>query len=240
MNQDPVTFDDAIDLLRGTLMQLSRWGCRGFDCSPQTLAILEKWSRPLLAGQPEDAPVDTLDAIRDDLGDCRRCGLSTGRTHLVFGEGDPQAALMFVGEGPGAEEDRSGKVFVGPAGQLLNRIIEAMHLSRDQVYICNVVKCRPPGNRNPDPSEIQNCRPFLERQIQAVGPKVICALGSVAARVLLDTDQPLSRLRGRFHDRGGIKVMPTYHPAYLLREPDKKKQVWDDVKKIMAFLRIPL
>ena len=149
-------------------------------------------------------------------------------------------AFLFVGEGPGAEEDRSGKVFIGPAGQLLTRIIEAMHLTRDQVYICNVVKCRPPGNRNPEAVEIQTCRPFLERQIKVVGPKVICALGSVATQVLLDTDQPVSRLRGRFHDRGGIKVMPTYHPAYLLREPDKKKLVWEDVKKIMAFLRIPL
>lgn len=240
MIQDPATANDPLCALRDTLLQLSRWGCQGFECSPQTLAILNTWFRPVPAAPSEDVPVDTLVAIRDDLGDCRRCGLSAGRSHLVFGEGNPRAELMFVGEGPGAEEDRSGKVFIGPAGQLLTRIIEAMHLTRDQVYICNVVKCRPPGNRNPEAVEIQTCRPFLERQIKVVGPKVICALGSVATQVLLDTDQPVSRLRGRFHDRGGIKVMPTYHPAYLLREPDKKKLVWEDVKKIMAFLRIPL
>ncbi len=236
MTPAPDTFDNTLNALRDTLLQISRWGCRGFDCSPQTLAIIEKWSRPVAAGPPED----TLQTIRNDLGECRRCALSAERTHLVFGEGNPDAELMFVGEGPGAEEDHSGRPFVGPAGQLLTRIIEAMHLTRDQVYICNVVKCRPPDNRNPEPVEIQTCRPFLERQIKAVEPKVICALGSVATQILLDTNQAVSRLRGRFHDRGGIKVMPTYHPAYLLREPDKKKLVWEDVKKIMAFLRIPL
>ena len=159
---------------------------------------------------------------------------------MVFGEGNPKADLMFVGEGPGYEEDHSARPFVGPAGQLLTRIIEAMHLTRDQVYICNVVKCRPPDNRNPEPAEIQMCRPFLERQIKTVGPKVICTLGTVATQALLDTDQSVSKLRGRFHDYAGIKVMPTYHPAYLLRQPDQKKLVWEDVKKIMALLRIPL
>lgn len=244
----PGTLDGTINALHETLLQLSRWGCHGFDCSPQSLAILDKWSRPV-DGQLDvqvDLPVDDqfavegLDAIRNDLGDCTRCALGTNRSNLVFGEGNPKAELMFVGEGPGLEEDRSGKPFVGPAGQLLARIIEAMHLTRDQVYICNVVKCRPPDNRNPDPSEIETCRPFLNRQIKAVSPKVICALGGVAIRTLLDTDQPVSRLRGRFHDYSGIKVMPTYHPAYLLRQPDQKRLVWDDVKKIMALLRIPL
>ncbi len=236
MKTSPATLDDTLTALHNTLVQLSNWGCRGFDCSPQSLAILEKWA------DPKDGQVvgESLDAIRSDLGECTRCGLSANRTHLVFGEGDPKAELMFVGEGPGLDEDRSGKPFIGLAGQLLTRIIEAMHLTRDQVYICNVVKCRPPDNRNPEPVEIQTCRPFLDRQIKAVAPKVICALGSVATKVLLDTDQAVSRLRGRFHEYAGIKVMPTYHPAYLLREPDQKRLVWDDVKKIMALLRIPL
>jgi DNA polymerase len=252
----PATLGDTVEALHDTLVQLSRWGCRGFDCSAQTLAILAEWDQPAddlsdcLADRPVDAPardpvdppgaVEGLDDILADLGDCTRCGLSAGRTHLVFGEGNPKADLMFVGEGPGFEEDRCGKPFVGPAGQLLTRIIQAMHLTRDQIYICNVVKCRPPGNRNPEPAEIAVCRPFLDRQIDAVSPKVICALGSVAAKALLDTEQPVSRLRGRFHHYKGIKVMPTYHPAYLLRQPDQKRLVWDDVKKIMALLRIPL
>lgn len=232
----PDSFDGTIGALNDTLLQLSRWGCHGFDCSPQSLAILKRWSQPM-----EDQMVgEGLDQIRDDLGECTRCGLSANRTNLVFGEGNPEAELMFVGEGPGLEEDRSGRPFVGPAGQLLTRIIEAMHLTRDQVYICNVVKCRPPDNRNPDPAEIETCRPFLDRQIKAVAPKVICALGSVAAKLLLNTEQPISRLRSRFHDYNDIKVMPTYHPAYLLRQPDQKRLVWDDVKKIMALLRIPL
>ena len=236
MKTAPVTLDHTLSALHNTLVQLSKWGCRGFDCSPQSLAILKKWTDPMDA----QAVGEGLDAIRSDLGECTRCGLSAKRTHLVFGEGDPKAELMFVGEGPGQEEDRSGKPFVGPAGQLLTRIIEAMHLTRDQVYICNVVKCRPPDNRNPEPVEIQTCRPFLDRQIKAVAPKVICTLGSVATKVLLDTDQAVSRLRGRFHEYDGIKVMPTYHPAYLLRQPDQKRLVWDDMKKIMALLRIPL
>lgn len=236
----PATFDETLEALRNTLVRLSRWRCAGFDCSSVSLETLEQWSRPLAPPRKDNAVDEGLDTIRHDLGDCTRCGLSAHRTHLVFGEGHPNADLVFVGEGPGFEEDRCGKPFVGAAGQLLTRIIEAMHLTRDQVYICNVVKCRPPNNRNPEPEEIRTCRPFLDRQIKAVNPKVICALGSVAASVLLDTDRPVSRLRGRFHDYNGIKLMPTYHPAYLLRQPDRKRLVWDDVKKIMALLRIPL
>jgi DNA polymerase len=225
--------------LRSTLTQMARWGCRGFECSEQTLQTLAAWDRPPGSAQPAQT-TERLEDIRDDLGDCRRCNLAEGRTHIVFGEGRPQAELVFVGEGPGFEEDRSGRPFVGPAGQLLTRIIEAMHLSRDQVYICNVVKCRPPENRNPLPEEIAACRPFLERQLAAIQPKAILALGAVAARALLATDAPISTLRGRFHDYRAIKVMPTFHPSYLLRNPEQKRVVWEDVKKIMALLRIPL
>jgi uracil-DNA glycosylase len=232
----PHTFDDTLAALRDSLVQIARWGCRGFDCSADALTALDRWTRPMA---PDTGP-ESLERVRADLGACRRCGLSDHRTRLVFGEGDPRARLVFVGEGPGLDEDRSGRPFVGAAGRLLTRIIEAMHLTREQVYICNVVKCRPPDNRNPGAEEIQACRPFLERQIAAIRPTVICTLGSVAARALLDTPLPVSRLRGRFHDRADIKVMPTYHPAYLLRNPDQKRVVWEDVKKIMALLRIPL
>jgi DNA polymerase len=234
--QLPDTLDETLLALRNSLAQMARWGCRGFDCSEQALGTLEKWERPPAAGPAAESIGD----IRDDLGDCRRCDLSGGRTHIVFGEGNPRAELVFVGEGPGFEEDQSGRPFVGPAGQLLTRIIEAMHLSRDQVYICNVVKCRPPDNRNPQPNEIQSCQPFLQRQIAAIRPKVICALGACAAQTLLDTSASISSLRGRFHDFGGLKVMPTFHPSYLLRHPEQKRVVWEDMKKIMALLRIPL
>ena len=179
---------------------------------------------------------ETLAAIRADLGDCTRCGLCQSRTHIVFGEGSPNAQLIFVGEGPGFDEDRCGQPFVGAAGQLLTKIISAMKLTRESVYICNIVKCRPPHNRNPTPEEIRHCLPFLKRQVAAIGPRVICALGSVAARTLLETETPISRLRGRFFEVTGILVMPTFHPAYLLRNPDKKKDVWDDVQQIMKIL----
>lgn len=216
---------------------MARWGCRGFDCSEQTLETLKNWGRPPATPRPE---AEGLDRIRDDLGQCRRCGLSAKRTHIVFGEGDPNARLVFVGEGPGFEEDRSGHPFVGPAGQLLTKIIEALKLSRDQVYICNVIKCRPPGNRNPATEEIAACRPFLERQIDAIRPEAICTLGTFAAQTLLNTQQPISKLRGRFHTYNGIRLMPTYHPAYLLRNPEQKRAVWEDMKKIAALLRISL
>ena len=151
------------------------------------------------------------------------------RKNIVFGAGNPKAKLVFVGEGPGFEEDRQGQPFVGPAGQLLTRIIEAMKLTREQVYICNIIKCRPPGNRNPEPDEIRTCFPFLERQIAAIQPEFICALGTFAAQTLLGTDIPISKLRRRFHEHGGIRVLPTY----LLRNADKKRDVWEDIKMLM-------
>jgi uracil-DNA glycosylase family 4 len=179
----------------------------------------------------------TIDDIRRELGDCRRCGLYQGRKTIVFGEGSHEAELVFVGEAPGQQEDIQGKPFVGRAGQLLTRIIEAMGLVRKDVYICNILKCRPPGNRNPKPDEISVCEPFLIKQLEILRPKVICALGTFAAKTLLKTDVPISLLRGKFHLYQGIKLMPTYHPAYLLRNPGAKKQVWEDVQMIMKELK---
>jgi uracil-DNA glycosylase family 4 len=178
-----------------------------------------------------------LETVREELGDCRRCPLGALRHRLVFGEGNPRADLVFVGEAPGADEDAQGRPFVGRAGQLLTKIIVAMGLKREEVYICNILKCRPPGNRNPLPDEIAACEPFLIRQLGAIRPRVICALGSFAAHTLLKSEAPISVLRGRFHRYQGIPLMPTYHPAYLLRNPGAKKQVWEDVQAIMKALR---
>jgi len=181
-------------------------------------------------------PAGALASIRADLGDCLRCKLHAGRTNLVFGVGNPDADLMFVGEGPGADEDEQGEPFVGRAGQLLTQIIKAMGYEREQVYIANVVKCRPPNNRNPEPDEIAQCEPFLMRQIDAIRPRVIVALGKFAAQALLRTTDPISRLRGRFHPLRDAEVMPTFHPSYLLRTPSAKREVWEDMKKVMAVL----
>ena len=206
---------------------LEQMGCKGFDCSNEILNTLESWERK------DVFSVETLEDIRADLGDCRRCRLSEGRTNIVFGSGNAQAKLVFVGEGPGYEEDRQGQPFVGAAGKLLTKIIEAIKFARSQVYICNIVKCRPPGNRNPKPDEITACSPFLKRQIAAINPDFICTLGGFAAQTLLETKMPISKLRGVFYDYRGIKVMPTYHPAFLLRNPEKKRSVWEDMKMLM-------
>lgn len=179
----------------------------------------------------------SLDEIRKEMGDCQRCKLHRTRHTLVFGEGNKKAKLMIVGEGPGYDEDLQGKPFVGKAGQLLTKILESIHLRRDEVYIANIIKCRPPQNRNPEPDEIQSCSPFLLKQIEAIRPRIICALGTFAAQTLLQTESKISTLRGRFHDLRGIKVMPTYHPAYLLRNPERKKDVWEDMKKIVEALK---
>jgi DNA polymerase len=181
---------------------------------------------------------ENLESIRNDMGDCKRCDLSASRNNIVFGAGNPRADLVFVGEAPGADEDRQGQPFVGRAGQLLTRILEAMGLKRKDVYICNILKCRPPGNRNPRPEEIEKCEPFLIRQLASINPKAICALGTFAAKTLLKTDAPISTLRGRFHLYQDIKLMPTYHPAYLLRNPGAKKLVWQDMKVIMENLKL--
>lgn len=180
----------------------------------------------------------TLEEIRDEIGDCTRCKLHEGRTNIVFGEGDPKARLVFVGEGPGEEEDRQGRPFVGRAGQLLTKIISAMGLTRSDVYICNVVKCRPPGNRTPEPDEAGTCEQFLFKQLRAIDPDVIVCLGNVAAQSVLKTKEKLGNLRGKFHSYGRAKVMVTYHPAALLRNPGFRKPLWDDIQVVMKELGI--
>lgn len=179
----------------------------------------------------------SLDEVAAAVAGCRRCPLHSGRTHTVFGEGDSAADLMFVGEGPGAEEDRLGRPFVGRAGALLDDIItKGMGLRREQVFIANVVKCRPPGNRNPDPEEIAMCAPYLHAQIDLIQPKVLVALGKFAAQVLLDTGAPISKLRGNWGEYRGVRLMPTFHPAYLLRNPADKGLAWKDIQAVMSFL----
>ena len=181
---------------------------------------------------------EALTAIKHDIGDCTRCKLHTlGRRQVVFGVGNPQADLMFVGEAPGADEDAQGIPFVGRAGQLLTKIIEAIGLTRDDVYIANVIKCRPPENRNPEPDEVATCEPFLFQQIDAIQPKVIVALGTFAAKTLLRSQDSISRMRGRVYDYRGAKLIPTFHPAFLLRSPDRKRDTWEDMKKARALLQ---
>jgi DNA polymerase len=183
--------------------------------------------------------VETLDEIKIEIGPlCTRCKLCTlGRSQTVFGVGNPKARLMFVGEAPGEDEDKKGEPFVGRAGQLLTKIIEAIGLTREQVYIANVIKCRPPGNRNPEPDEVATCEPFLFRQIDAIQPKVIVPLGKFAAQSLLKTMDPITRLRGRRFDYRGAVLIPTFHPAYLLRNPSAKREVWEDMKQVRAILQ---
>jgi uracil-DNA glycosylase len=185
-------------------------------------------------GRPTGA--EGLALVREELGDCQRCKLAPLRTNLVFGVGNPNAHLVFVGEAPGADEDAQGEPFVGKAGQLLTKMIEAMGYARQDVYICNILKCRPPGNRNPEPDEIAKCEPFLKKQLAALRPRVIVALGKFAAQCLLRDDTPISRLRGSFRSYEGIQLMPTFHPAYLLRDPTKKKEAWADLKAVNAAL----
>ncbi|MGH7794127.1 MAG: uracil-DNA glycosylase [Candidatus Binatia bacterium] len=188
--------------------------------------------------QPPALGVQTLEELRAEIGDCQRCKLCSGRTNLVFGVGNPNARLMFVGEGPGRDEDLQGEPFVGRAGQLLNDIItKGMGFKREDVYIANVVKCRPPDNRNPEPDEVAACEPFLKKQIDLVRPEILVALGKFAVQTLLQSKLPISKLRGTWHRYHGIKLMPTFHPAYLLRNPGDKKLVWEDIKKVIKELR---
>jgi uracil-DNA glycosylase family 4 len=209
------------------------------DQAPEAMSPAdERSSVSVPAAEPQGDPASALRGLREDIGECTRCILHTqGRKQIVFGVGNPHAELMFVGEAPGADEDTQGEPFVGRAGQLLTKIIEAIGLSRSDVYIANVLKCRPPGNRNPEPQEVATCQPFLFRQIDIIQPRVIVALGTFAAHTLLQTDAPISRLRGRVHDFGaGSKLVPTFHPAFLLRSPDRKRDVWEDMKKVRALL----
>ncbi|HEY6395635.1 MAG TPA: uracil-DNA glycosylase [Candidatus Binataceae bacterium] len=185
--------------------------------------------------------VADLNALREYIGECQRCKLAPRRTNLVFGVGNPNAELMFVGEAPGADEDARGEPFVGRAGQLLTDIIErGMGLSRSDVYICNVIKCRPPDNRNPEPDEVATCEPFLMRQIELVRPRVIVGLGTFAVQALLKVKTPISKLRGIWHEVRGVRMMPTFHPAYLLRNPADKRLVWADVQAVMKELGVPV
>jgi DNA polymerase len=191
---------------------------------------------------PSEAPaalpgsMPGLPALEAFLSGCPRCKLSKTRTNIVFGQGSPTAELMFVGEAPGREEDEQGVAFVGRAGQLLTRIIEAIGRKREDVYIANVIKCRPPNNRNPESDEVASCRPFLEEQIRLISPRVLVTLGSFATQAVLETDESISRLRGRWQSAQGARVMPTFHPAFLLRSPERKKDVWEDMKKVRDFL----
>jgi uracil-DNA glycosylase family 4 len=217
----------------------------GVDVLPKPKAKKAKAESPPLPKPPSEAPLaagepGALQALRSHIGDCTRCPLHQERTMIVFGEGNPNADIMFVGEAPGADEDKSGIPFVGRAGKLLTDMILAMGLTREQIYIANVVKCRPPGNRNPEPIEIASCIPFLKKQIESVKPKAIIALGKFASQTLLQTEIPITKLRGEFKEYEGAQLMPTYHPAYLLRNPPMKRAVWEDLQKVMHLLNLPL
>jgi DNA polymerase len=194
-------------------------------------------SEPEAAPQvPETGRVLTLKEVRAELGECKRCKLHRGRKNIVFGEGSARAALMFVGEGPGEEEDLQGLPFVGAAGRLLNNLLNKLGLRREEVYIANVVKSRPPGNRNPEPDEIEACLPFLKMQIAAIRPRVIVTLGKIATQALLNTQTPITQIRGRWQNYDNIKVMPTFHPSYLLRFPKERHKTWDDMLQVMEYL----
>ena len=230
-------------------------GFTHLDLSATTPAVVEQ---TIAAREPERAPAtpatataeavanralerpsdETLESLREHIGDCTRCRLHGGRTNIVFGVGSPDADLMFVGEAPGRDEDVQGEPFVGRAGQLLTDIIKAMKLTREQVYIANVIKCRPPENRNPEPDELEACRPFIRKQVELIQPKVIVTLGRFALQSLTEKSYAISAARGQWLEYNGIKVMPTYHPAYLLRNPSAKKDVWADMKKVMGELGI--
>jgi DNA polymerase len=197
---------------------------------------LEVNVRSTTTSLPVSVSVSGLQAIRDEIGDCRRCKLAPSRTNIVFGSGDPNAELVFVGEAPGFDEDQQGLPFVGRAGQLLTKIIESIGLKRDEVYICNVLKCRPPENRNPEPDEVAACNPFLKKQLATIRPKIVCCLGTFAAQTVMQTASSISKLRGKFFDMDGMRVIATFHPAYLLRSPEKKREVWEDMKQIRAEL----
>ena len=220
-------FISALNGITRHLRSLADIGCEGFDCSKKNLNKMNAW------GGSQFSSDETLEEIHTDIDGCRRCTLSESRNHIVFGVGNPKARLVFIGEGPGDEEDQKGEPFVGAAGRLLTKIIQAINLKREDVYICHIVKCRPPRNRNPFPDEIKTCLPFLRRQISAIEPEIICTLGSVAVQSLLDIREPISKVRGNLYKYHNITVIPTFHPAYLLRNPEKKRDVWEDMKKLM-------
>jgi len=230
---------EAAGQVRGLLEDLDRLGVAELTM-PVIAADLPRCP-PRVRGVDEGGEAacrrETLEEIRADLEDCRRCPLCKGRKTIVFGVGNPHARLVLVGEAPGREEDEKGEPFVGEAGRLLDRVLAAMGMSRDEVYICNVEKCRPPGNRDPQPEEIDACEPFLKRQLAAIRPQLIVTLGRFAAQSLLREKTAISRLRGQWREYESIPLMPTYHPAFLLRNPLAKREVWEDMKKVVARLR---
>jgi uracil-DNA glycosylase len=216
---------------------LDRGGVVGVPLAPPRAVVTPAHRAVAVApAAPSSGGAARLQLVRDELGECTRCKLSKERTNIVFGTGSPDAALVFVGEAPGAEEDRTGEPFVGAAGQLLTKMIEAMGFHRSDVYICNIIKSRPPGNRNPEPDEIAACEPFLKAQLAAIRPRMLVCLGKFAAQTLLRSDAPISRMRGRFQAYEGIPLMPTFHPAFLLRNPAAKREVWADLQMVMAEL----
>lgn len=230
------------ELLRGIRAGLLELLAEGVEVLPRPASLPisvatqrspEATSAPGASAAASNA-ADELAAIRADLGDCTRCGLCQDRQHIVFGEGNPNAAVVFVGEGPGADEDRSGRPFVGKAGQLLDKMIEAVGWKREDVYICNIVKCRPPKNRNPEPGEVAMCQPFLERQLRAIGPAAIITLGKPAAMALLKRNVAITRERGIWQEWEGTPLLPTFHPAYLLRQytRENRQAVWDDLRAV--------
>jgi uracil-DNA glycosylase family 4 len=228
MPEDPVKeLRELVDSLSDWLRYQRRLGWRGVPRQVAAHAAVQK--------QPAEN-IMSLEEIRAEMGDCRRCKLYGGRTRLVFGDGAANARLMFVGEAPGADEDKQGVPFVGAAGQVLNNLLSKLGLRREEVYIANILKSRPPGNRDPEPDEIAACLPFLDKQIKAIRPRVIVILGRIAAHALLGTKEPITRLRGhwqRYHD---IRVMPTFHPSYLLRMPQERRKTWDDMQQVMEYL----
>jgi len=245
MNELQREFLDIITNVRMHLEYQRALGVRSMEilpAQPLQSAIVRAPAETSLAQaqateQPATPQAKGLGVVREELGICTRCKLSKGRTNLVFGEGAPHAALVFVGEGPGFEEDQQGRPFVGAAGQLLTDIIvKGMKLKREDVYICNIVKCRPPNNRNPEPDEIESCEPFLVKQLEAIKPKVIIALGNIAAKTLLKTGEGITTLRGKWKTYQGVPLMPTFHPAYLLRNPKDKALVWKDIQQVMTEL----
>jgi len=217
LNQIEQEFQQVLSSLQDFLLYQKEQGVLGLPLLQQHATV------------NKDRP---LENVRSELGECTRCKLHQHRRHIVFGTGNPDAQLVFVGEGPGGEEDVQGKPFVGRAGQLLTKIINSIDLTRDEVYIANIIKCRPPNNRNPEPDEIKACEPFLIKQLDAIKPKIICALGTFAAQTLLETDERISRLRGKFIPYQNSRLIATFHPAFLLRNPQRKRDVWEDMKMI--------
>ncbi len=248
---EPSDGEELAELSATLKRHLERRQQAGLRYLPKASAALPKPMTPseipnVLAGTEFDMLAETsvavqaasLEDLRAAIGDCQRCKLCSGRTNIVFGVGNPHAKLMFVGEGPGRDEDLTGEPFVGRAGQLLTDIItKGMGLKREDVYICNVVKCRPPENRNPEPDEVAACEPFLKKQIDIIGPDIIVGLGKFAVQTLLNSKVPISKLRGIWASYHGIQLMPTFHPAYLLRNPADKKLVWEDIKQVIKVMR---